>query len=69
MIRQDEKRITRTICLRSFYFLQKGLEPTERGCITADPEELNTPQGAEGAFTLTVPDVLQDRREGCDTFA
>ena len=56
-----------TICLSGFNLLQQTLEPAERGCVTANPEELDTAERADVALTLTIPDVLEDGRKRCDT--
>jgi len=55
------------ISLSSFNFLQQALEPTKRRSIAADPEELHTSERSNFAFSLLIPDVLQDRSEGGDT--
>ena len=56
-----------TIGLSGLDLLEEGLEPTERGGVTANPEELYALEGAEGTLLLAVPDVLQDRRKRRDT--
>ena len=56
-----------TIGLRGFDLLKKSLEPAERGSVAANPEELNTLEGLEGALLLAVPDVLEDGRKRRDT--
>ena len=56
-----------TISLSSLDLLEQGLEPTERGSVTANPEELDTLKGTERALLLTIPDMLEDGREGRDT--
>ena len=60
--------LTLTISLSSLDLLEQALEPTERGRITANPEELDTPERANIASALTVPDVFQDGRERSDTW-
>ena len=56
-----------TIGLGGLDLLEESLEPTEGGGVTANPEELDALEGAEGALLLAVPDVLQDRRKRRDT--
>lgn len=52
-----------TIGLCGFNFLEQTLEPTERGGITTDPEELDTPEGTKVALPLAVPNVLENGGE------
>jgi len=54
------------INLGGFDFLEQALEPSERGSVTADPEELDTLKSAKIALPLPVPDMLQDGGEGSD---
>jgi hypothetical protein len=62
----DERQ--RTVSLSSLDFLEQALEPSEGGCVAADPEELDAAERAKLAFLLSVPDVLQDRRERGNTY-
>ena len=56
-----------TIGLSSLDLLEQGLEPTERGGITADPEEFDTTETSKVASLLPVPNVFQDGSEWSDT--
>ena len=47
--------------------MEKALEPTERGGVTADPEEFDTAKSTESTTLLSVPDVLEDGGERSDT--
>ena len=47
--------------------MKEALEPTERGSITADPEEFDTAKSTESTTFLSVPDVFEDRGERSDT--
>jgi hypothetical protein len=55
--------------LSSLNLLEQTLEPTERRCVTADPEKFYTTKGAKATLLLAVPDVLEDRRKGSHTWA
>ncbi len=54
---------TLTIGLSSLDFLEKGLEPTERRSVTANPEELDPLERTKSALLLAVPDMLENRGE------
>jgi len=55
------------IGLSSLNFGQETLEPTERGSITANPEEFDATKRPAIALSLTVPDILKDGRKRSDT--
>lgn len=50
-----------TIHLSIFDFLEQALEPSERWCITTNPEEFDTPERVKFTFPLSVPNVLENR--------
>lgn len=57
-----------TISLSGFDFLQQALEPPERWSIATDPKELDSLKRSDVALALAVPNVLEDRCKGSDTY-
>jgi len=55
------------ISLGGLDFLKETLEPSKRWCVTANPEELDTAERTKLPFPLSVPNVLEDRREWSNT--
>ena len=58
---EQKKREALTIGLSFLNSLEQVLEPSERRCITTNPEEFDTSKGTKSSLPLSVPDVFENR--------
>ena len=64
----EQKKRSLTIGLSILNSLEHVLKPSERRCITTNPEEFNTSKRTKLSLLLSVPDVLENRSKWGHTY-